>query len=745
MNQISDIPDRVSDAGLDFDYTKWTPGTHVKLCTVPWDNTYRDVVDFPRQTALDEYLDRQDGPKTSLRNTQYIRPNTPIRISIPFAEAFMFNYLRVHNPAQPTGSDIPATYYYFILDMQHVAPNTTELVVQLDVWQTFRRGVRFGRCYVERGHIGIANRNADAENGRRYLTVPEGFDTGSILSGVGRKDIVIKTPAAPVSESVGFVIVTVVSIEESGGSVSDPELVSAKGTAVNGLPSGAEFYYAKTFNDVIALMSTLSTRPWIAQGIISMYVVPNMIMSDGNVLQPANVPGTATLYKMQGTLINNQLVTGTGTSPGQHYKWRSEMLKTIPSRYRHLTKFLTFPYCSVEFTTFNAQPLILQPELLPNDELRLDTAVHLTPPSPKVAIWAWNYNSGLNGENSMGYSHTAVDPAYLGVPDDFGEGINNATYISNFPQLPFVSNNYIAYMAANANSIAYQYDSANWSQQRALAGNQLSYNQAGAAMELSDRLNQLGMGANFASQQLGVETQGYRSIQQGINGVIGGAISGAGSGGMRGGPWGAVGGAILGGGMAAANTAADYAISVNQMEGQGTIQRSLMNNTNNATVANMGYMRDSNKSYADMVANGDYQNAIAGINARIQDAKLTQPSLVGQYGGEALVVSAVGRFTGRIILKRVDNNVITAIGEFWLRYGYAVNRFHNLGTLSLMSNFTYWKLLETNIHPDSKCPEHYRNTIRGILEKGVTVWRNPDHINNLDIGNNSVTTLVDLR
>ena len=55
-----------------------------------------------------------------------------------------------------------------------------------------------------------------------------------------------------------------------------------------------------------------------------------------------------------------------------------------------------------------------------------------------------------------------------------------------------------------------------------------------------------------------------------------------------------------------------------------------------------------------------------------------------------------------------------------------------------MQNFTYWKLAETNLLPESNCPQNYRNTIRGIFEKGVTVWRNPDDINNLDIGSNPI-------
>jgi hypothetical protein len=52
-----------------------------------------------------------------------------------------------------------------------------------------------------------------------------------------------------------------------------------------------------------------------------------------------------------------------------------------------------------------------------------------------------------------------------------------------------------------------------------------------------------------------------------------------------------------------------------------------------------------------------------------------------------------------------------------------------------MTKFTYWKLKETYI-TSSLCPEVYKQTIRGIFEKGVTVWVTPTDIGNIDIASN---------
>ena len=41
-----------------------------------------------------------------------------------------------------------------------------------------------------------------------------------------------------------------------------------------------------------------------------------------------------------------------------------------------------------------------------------------------------------------------------------------------------------------------------------------------------------------------------------------------------------------------------------------------------------------------------------------------------------------------------------------------------------MDRFSYWKCHDVRI-VSSSCPQMYIDTIRGILEKGVTVWHSP--------------------
>ena len=121
------------DFGHGFNYAVWTPNTEISFHNVTWDMAYRDVVHYATDAALNVYLDAHAGP--SWVNSRYAPANQPIDVDIPFNKCYKYNYIRVYNPAQPLGGTDEARYfYYFITDVQYLAPNTTRIMVQLDVW-----------------------------------------------------------------------------------------------------------------------------------------------------------------------------------------------------------------------------------------------------------------------------------------------------------------------------------------------------------------------------------------------------------------------------------------------------------------------------------------------------------------------------------------------------------------------------------------------------------------------------------
>jgi len=709
--RIDDVPEEVTRAGLDFDYVVWTPGTIVTLANVPWNSDYRDVVRFSSTATLNNYINDDAGPIVTLNQMMYAIPGRPVRINIPFNAAYKYNYLRVFNPSQPVpGGDSAKTFYYFINDVRYIAPNSTELDIQLDVWQTFSRDITLGNCYIERGHFGIANEFANSDHGRGYLTVPEGLDVGGEYQIIhSDTETIGATQYMDNTKTFDIMMLTTVSLLTDPGTVDDPNLTTARGSAFQGLPNGGELYWFPDLASFNAFVTAVAPLPWVSQGIISIYAVPNLL-EFGLSYNEVEFEGVTVRRVIGEPYPSTQLVFSVPENTGD---WKAGILEKIPVRYRHLTKFMTYPYSVVEATTYSGTPLMLKPESIGSDiHLTFRMMLHLTPPGPRVAFYPENYNS-LTGDN------TVTGPETPG--GDNNEFLDMITGIINLPTFSIVNNGYISFLASNANSLAYQHSSADWSQQKALTGAQTSFEQAGRGIGLGQQQTALTNRTNSAQTALQNQVAGQRAIVSGVNSAIGG---------IGGGAAGAA-GAVVG----VANAAADYAITTGANSAGSAITQQQNTRSNNLTSANAEYMRDSNLNYAEFAAQGDYQNAIAGIQAKVQDAQLIQPTSAGQVGGDAFNLAAY-RWALHLKIKMVHSGVIRQVGDFWLRYGYAVNRFGQIPSdFHCMTNFTYWKLRETYI-TSSSCPEAFRQTIRGIFEKGVTVWRNAEDIGTIDIADN---------
>lgn len=709
MPTINDLPATVGDFGQDFNYSVWTPNTAVVLANVPWNSDYRDVVRFASQSALDDYIMNHAGPTLVLTGMTYARVGFPVRLNVPFNSAMRFNYMRVTNGAQPNG-DTARSYYYFINDVRYVAPNTTEFDIQLDVWQTFHRDVTFGRAYVERGHIGIANENQMNDNGREYLTVPEGLDLGGeyVVEDSILGDILAS------NEDYGVLLVSTVSLENSGGTTQDPKLETAIPSLFENLPNGAAIYYCDSSSKFRGLMSALSGQPWVSQGIVSITVVPKIDLDEVE-HETVNVPGSHIGLVVR--LLNSTL------PPIKHtYRtnWRNS-LRFLSGRYHRLKKFMTYPYTVVEATTYTGNPLILKPESMGGSDLEFVCLQHLAPPAPRIAFYPYKYNAAQDSNPDTDVNGNIVN--------DKGEFLDMQTGIFNMPTFALVNSGYMAFLAQNSNSLAYQHSAADWSQQRALRGSELAYNQATANMGVTQDMARSGMHA--AAQQTALAN--LTATHQAVTGILSNTAGSA-----LGGP-----GALVGNAVSAAGNAASVSIANNQRTESLGIQTNLANQQMGIGVRQQGYMRDTNREYADFAAQGDYANAIAGVNAKVQDARMIQPTTSGQIGGDAFNLVAY-RWGLDVKVKTLQAAARAAIGEFWLRYGYAVNRFAMMPSDCMaMQKFTYWKVREMNLS-SSTCPELFRQTLRGIFEKGVTVWADPGDIGTLDVADNPPRTGVTL-
>lgn len=714
MSNIHEFADpNVGNAGLAFDYNVWSPGTSITMLNVNWSGDYRDVVRFSSKAAFNSWIDSQSAYSWSVTSMTYARLNTPVRISMPFATANAYNYLRVRNPSMPVQQSNSGTdFYYFISEVRYIAPNTTELILQLDVWQTYGYDVQFGQCYVTRGHIGIANENAFDDRGRTYLTIPEGLDIGNeyVINEVDEYELArLQLEAGVPDGGCGIIITSTANLANvvmdswaakpdmdmaEFGTVADPNLNTAHGSTTEFLPNGCEIYYFDGTDNYLHFLKFIADKPWISQCIASVTVVPP-------ILDKVTFPwGSSAPYIQHGTTIPEMFRM-------HDLSWGRLEANTIPllldwrdtaltGRYSRLKKFLTYPYTVIELTTYSGNPLILKPECLPTDHLWLDIYYHVVPPNPRVTIIPKDYNAKAANQ-----------------PITASEFLDFSTGIFDLPTFSVTNNAAMGYIAANQNRIQYQYSSANWSQQKALTSANVNSQIATTNM---DRDSQNALEGQQRRTNL-ANNQQENATARGLAGAIG-SMNPVAMG------IGAIGGYVnqhLSADMATANATTNNLRDFAQSR---------------ETYKAAGQVRDLNKGMANYAAAGDYANEIAGIQARVQDAALIQPTTSGQIGGDAFNLAAFGKWVVNAKVKMLQKAPMAAIGEYWLRYGYAVERFTTPpANLKCMSKFTYWQMRETYLN-GGNVPESFKQTIRGIFEKGVTVWSNPADIGNIDMATN---------
>jgi len=722
MNQIKDPPNNYP-FGTNFNYAVWTPGTHLTFTNVTWNNDYRDVVWYKDTDELNAYINSSASTNLVIDRTLYAKPSEPIMIDTPFNVATKFNYVRVYNPAQPLvvgEKDVAQYFYYFITDVKYVAPNTTAITVQLDLWQTYIRRVQLGRCYIERSHLGIANMDNFRNFGRDYLTVPEGLDLGSNYMVTDRiiREIMALDPIGVTPESGGvfvgssIIVCATVDLEGDPGTIDKPNLRTSISNVAFGVPSGAAWYLFKSVQDFQNFMWKYRDKPWVTQGIISINIVPDYRRYYRESAIGAQLPFGG--YRAPGGSLAMPDIKG--KLQDGDFRDRSDLVNYIPPRYRHLKKFWTFPYMAIRMASPSGQQVILQPEFWNSVHGEYRERATFTMPNARVSIYPESYNARVNQE-----------PFRPTQP--YGDGLDRAVSVSNFPSVAIVNNQGIMYMAQNARSIAFGFQSADWSQQRALAANQATYDNSAVGTWAGNQLNTVGVNSDI----IGTGIANNLAQQSAWTNAIGGTATGAGMGAFAG-PAGALAGGIGG-----------AATGVMGLIGQGMQQDAsnaqLANRVNSANTARTiganaeGAIRDTNKGLADWAARGDYSNTIAGMQAKIQDAQLSAPSISGQAGGEILdILHRTMAFRFEFLMP--DQANIQAIGEYWLRYGYAIQRFAFVpNNFMVMTKFTYWKMKETYIRA-AGMPESFKQAIRGIFEKGVTVWADANEIGLIDTADN---------
>lgn len=744
-----------------FSWAEWTPNTTLKLCRVPWDASYRDIVRFASRETQREWFDGLDGVQCRPATMHVF--GAPVRIDMPFNQASNYNYLVAVNDYPELES--PRVWYYFIESVEYINAHTTQLTLMLDVWQSFQHDVTFGSCYVTRGHIGVANERQWDDYGRTALALPEGLDTGAetVVTSQSYKALMSSKPAQPGFNSptldYGVIVVTTTDLEASGGTVEKPSLKTAQGSRFENQSNGAGIYYFDTADDFTRVMQAGSSFPWVTQGITAIYAIPKI---SADYVREAGHEVTQFFGNGVVGVVKGHVYTfGWEARSDNRYddivsirNFRDNF--NIPHRYRNLRKLRCYPYSVVECSCLNGSNVVYRPEDIQSDDLVIRETWNYAPPSPRLNFYPVNYNAGG--------AATVDSPSGngTGLPIDGGEMLNVSFGITNFPQFMVVNNGASLAMANSSYSRAYAEQSAGWAQQKATMSAENALSQAGLSIRTQQEMTQLGVtnrnalntiAANSLNQSLAIGQANTNAmtdlnISQNNAQTAWGLVSNAGSAVMSGNVAGLVGGTIGGivqngitntglrasrdiaNDTAAANTANSVATNAAQTsQANSYAQRAQqIQGTSGALMAGQNYR------LATRFADGDYENAIAGINAQVQQMQMTPPTTSGAAGGDSFNL-ANGIMGVLIRFRTCAPSALRSVGEFMLRFGYFVQRFITPpASLQCMEKFTYWQMQECYIR--GMLPEQARLTIKGMFERGVTVWAKPEYIGVTDWADN---------
>ena len=723
MSEIYAMPPETR-AGLSFDYSVWSAGSVITMVNVPFDNTYRDIVDWKSygHTPYAYVKSFNNLHKIEINQMTYLAQGKPIRIPTPFTKANQYNYVMVENPGRPVNNIgfegyTPSVFFYFITSIDYIAPNTTQLILQLDVWTTYYQHINFGRSYLERGHMGIAATDSFDNYGKNWLTQPEGLDMGS-------EHQIIRTyrrMLADITNNDYSVIVTStvnLDVENGYGDANNPRVSMADPSNAEGLPNGVEIYVC-TYKDFRQGMLGLKNYPWIAQGIGSITIVPKDIVDFGGTkVDVGKDSGTG-----KWTWLTNHSVYINRNYSLTDASFRNEFLSLLPKEYQELKKFVTSPYCIVELTTYSGNPVEFRPESIRTAGININQYAHVAPPNPSLFLTIRDYNTITES--------VIVERRAGKVTNEYGEGWDMCTGYTSLPTFSAVNNSALNALASSAHTAAAQVNNAKWQQQRAQRAATAARDVANAGIAATQAGAENSMWGNSAMADSQSRYNNMRATVQATQGAM------TALGGVMG-----LNGSAAGAGIGQAATAGVSAM-INNSQAQSTanIQNQLASGASQISQQQQRTVRDTNYELAQFAANGDYEAAIASINGQRQDMQVIPPSVVGQTSGYVSAMVSNGLVIDARI-RSVSPAAMRSIGDFWLRYGYLMNTWIKFPkTLSLMTEFTYWKMAECYL-VDTTIPEGFKASVRGIFEKGVTVWRSPQRIGNTNVRNNRIDKTV---
>lgn len=780
----------------EFDYARFNYSQmDIVVCNVPWDvgearigtrtiEGIGNVVFFESTEERDSWFDSIPDSKCFRWTTKMrqLHRDEYIDLPLPFDIAARYNYVVVkysmfandNSPVLYEDAEGLREWFWFIRDVEFVAPNCTRVHLLIDAWQTFIYDLDITGMILERGHAPMKATNADS-----YLQNPRG-NSGNLLAPDYTADnaAYMATSSGELIFNAGNMKAVIVTTSNPTGSwgtkAGDTWHTPTGHYAVQGAP--AYYAFAIAASDLTAFLYAVDTQaPQFMPTVKAICFLNSSLLSLGASFTFCGIDcnGVGADY------VSNDVLSITKDKFG------------YPSRYEDIAKLYTYPYSYIELSDGKGDVTEIRIEMT-NGKITLDTCVNLVYPFLKINghvssvgksarkqisfanissrnmpiqgnwyeyLQSWDIptfgvvqQASTRNDYSTHFDRAQQVVAYTNTYDSSVASANTAQADVNANAATLVSNaalqtaqntaqtaNSNALITANTATVyTFNRDTATASNEQIenTTNNQIQADQQTAAIATAS--GAVSTGANVASSL--------------ASGNISGAVS-----------------ALIGGGASIAETIANTAVTVNLTTAQASVSKMannrnaslagdkgnstlinekdaadastvLSNNLTTSTAANQAATMNANaaRDNATEIANAGRSRNTAqnAITNQIAQAALDAPIESGSFGyGDSATTRPVGAFANIVTM---DDFSTQDVGDEFLRYGYMFGKQWTFnGDWNVCDRFTYWKLKDFWVSGLS-IADMYVDRLRFFLFGGVTVWRRPEYIGNTDIYHNGL-------
>lgn len=287
-----------------------TPQGKISLATVCFENDYKNLLDFPNQTAQLSYF--QNVTNVNFTDYTYIKKDNQIVVSANIDSIINSNYLYYQNTGFTN-----KWYFCFIENMEYVNENATRITFRTDVYQTWLFAFNFKESFIEREHV-----NNDTIG---LHTVPENLETGEYIM------IQDYTKNSTPYQTLNYIMAATID----PFSKVNNRFSGVGGNIYNGIYSGFEYFYFDNANDLSNKLSEIDSAGQ-ADAVLSIFMYPDEFFDKS----PASVGAAYGYVTSSSTLKGYTLATIMQPST------ICENQTYIPKN----KKLLTFPYTFLQIT-----------------------------------------------------------------------------------------------------------------------------------------------------------------------------------------------------------------------------------------------------------------------------------------------------------------------------------------------------------------------------------------------------------